>query len=65
MTPKQLIEKLQQLPEDKPILCQVVPSKGRGAWNMDFEFFDIKNSGFVQLRISHPELEVLPENTSQ
>lgn len=60
MTVKQLIEKLSNLPQDKPIVCQVCSEDG-SAWNMFFNFNDVPNSWMVQLAINHPELITLPK----
>ena len=46
MTVRQLIEELSKLPQDKPILCQVTSEDGK-AWNMFFDFNDIKESWMV------------------
>ncbi len=61
MKVQELIEKLQQLPQDKSIVCQVVPFDPPGAWNMWFDVFDIQDSWMVQLRVWHPDLKKLPE----
>lgn len=56
-TPPQVIEELRQLPQDKPLLCQVVDQCGN-AWNMHFDFHTV--GSFNVLRISHPDLKELP-----
>ena len=55
MKVSELVQKLQALPQDRDVICQVVDTKG-GAWNMYFEFNVIGNSDWlVQLRVSHPD----------
>lgn len=54
-----LIERLQQLPPDKAVLCQVVAHDG-SAWNMHFDFRDIADAPMVHLGIHHPALQSLP-----
>lgn len=61
MKVSELIEKLKTLPQDKSIICQVVPSEGSGAWMMHFDFHDVSTSWMVQLRVSHTDLKVLPD----
>ena len=61
MKVRTLIEQLQGLPQDKSIMCQVIPAKGPGAWNMHFDFHDVPNSWMVQLAVHHPELQELPK----
>ena len=56
----ELIEKLQKLDPEKLVITQVVGTDG-SAWNMDFDFQDIQNTNFVQLRVSHPELKKMPK----
>jgi len=56
----QLIEHLQKLPQDKSIMCQVIPAQGGGAWNMHFDFHDVPDSWMVQLAVHHRELVTLP-----
>ena len=46
-------------PQDKSILCQVV-GQDSGAWNMNFELNDIKDSWMVLLRVDHHNLNALP-----
>ena len=60
MKVSELIEKLQGMPQDKTVLCQVVPQEPPGAWNMQFDVADIATSWMVQLRVFHPELKKLP-----
>lgn len=54
-----LVERLQNLPQGKEVLCQVV-GQSSGAWNMSFDFHDVPSSWMVQLSVSHPELMDLP-----
>jgi len=67
MTLEQLIEQLQDLPQDKSILCQLIGSDETDdrAWNMFFEFSDVKDSSFIQLKISHPEFKTLPKDMEE
>lgn len=63
MIVEQFIEKLQQLPKEKSLLCQVVgtgDSINPGAWSMEFDVHDIPGTSFVQIRVSHPDLKELP-----
>lgn len=59
MTVAELARKLESLPQDKQVVCQVVGQQ-EGVWMMGYEFFDTPYS-LVQLRIEHPMLKVLPE----
>ena len=61
MRVKELIEQLQKLPQDKPIMCQVVAQEAPGAWNMHFDVQDIESSWMVQLRVWHPDIKALPD----
>lgn len=61
MTVSQLIEALSKLPPHKSVLCQVVGKTGT-AWNMHYQFQDVENTAFVQLRVFHPELNALPRD---
>jgi len=66
MKVKDLIEKLKELPQEKSVMCQVVGTSNTTAWNMFFEFQDVKDSDWlVQLRVSHPTIKVLPEVKEQ
>lgn len=58
MKVSELIEHLKTLPQDKTVVCQVVPQEvGSGAWNMRFEFADAPRSDWmVVLSVSHPDL---------
>lgn len=62
MRVKDLIEKLQQLPPDDIVICQVVAEDGPEAWNMFWEVEKINNSKTVQLRVFHPQLKELEMN---
>ena len=60
--PDAVIKELEQLPQHKPILCQVVAADG-SAWNCEYKFYPYTavgpNFGFNLLTISHPELKTL------
>ena len=58
MKVSELIEHLKTLPQDRTIMCQVVPQeRDAGAWNMRFEFAEVPASDWlVVLSVSHPDL---------
>lgn len=59
MTVKQLIEKLEALPKEKSVLCQVCAADG-SVWNMYFDISDVPNSSsLVVLTATHPDLKTL------
>ena len=60
MKVKELIAALEDLPQDRSIICQVV-GQDSGAWNMEFSVNNIESSDWaVHLRVSHPDLIDLP-----
>ena len=61
MLVKELIDILQEMPQEKPIVCQVVGQES-GAWQMGFELNNINDSWMVQLKVEHPALKNLPMN---
>lgn len=61
MIVSELIKELEQLPQDKSVLCQVVGVDGPEAWNMSFKVSDIETSWMVQFKVFHPNLKHLPE----
>lgn len=63
MLPHELIEIAKTLDPSKGILCQVVAANGQ-AWNMEFKLFpaNTNHKDFNVLRVSHPELESLPDS---
>lgn len=59
MKVSELIEKLQELPQDRSVLCQVVGQES-GAWNMEFDVLNVEQSDWmVRLRVYHPNLKDL------
>ena len=61
MRVSEVIERLQTLPQDKVVLCQVVAEDGK-TWNCFYEFNDVKDSDWLcQLRISHPQIATLSD----
>lgn len=60
MTPSQLKLLLDELPQDKHIICQVVDEHGK-AWNMFYTFEDDRQGSYIQLRVYHPDLKSLPD----
>jgi len=61
MKVSQLMERLQELPQERTVMCQLVAEDEPGAWNMFFEFENVDSSDWlVQLRVYHPELKRLP-----
>lgn len=64
MRPKDLIKILEDLPEEKEIICQLVGQDDVGAWNMFFDFQDVPDMNMIQLRVDHPELKAVPQQWS-
>lgn len=63
MIVSELIKKLNEMPQDKSITCQVVANNG-DVWNCDFDITDIKDSWMVNIKVSHPKLESLSDRPS-
>lgn len=61
MKVKDLIKKLEGMPQDKEVMAQLCPTEGEGAWGMFFEVRDLKDLQWVRIRIWHPELTHLPD----
>lgn len=59
MKVKDLIDKLKDLPQDKPVVCQVT-GKNSGVWNMWFDVFDVESSWMVVLKVDHDNILDLP-----
>lgn len=64
MTVSDLIKKLQQLPGEKSVHCQVL-GKSSGAWNMEFDVKDVRDSWMVLLAVTHHELIHLPDYSNE
>lgn len=60
MLVSELIKKLETLPQDRSVYCQVV-GKDTGAWAMEFDIKTVESSDWmVALTVSHPNLKNLP-----
>lgn len=55
MKPPELIKILEGLPQDKPILCQIIDQKGN-AFGGEFSLQDVPTSWMNHLAITHREL---------
>lgn len=60
MKVRELVAQLQALPQDKELVCQVVPEEPyAGAWIMSYAVADVPHSWMVALTVSHPNLRRL------
>ena len=61
MRVRQLIEKLQAMPQDHEVICQVVGQDDDSlAWNMLFDLYEVDGLSMVQLCVEHPRLRKVP-----
>ena len=61
----QLRKALEGVPDDRPIICQVV-AVDHGAWNMYGSFCpEIQHSNMACVALEHPELKTMPQFSDQ
>ena len=61
----QLRKALEGVPDDRPIICQVVAAD-HGAWNMHGSFCpQIQRSNMACVALAHPDLKTMPRFPDQ